>query len=147
MDYNPLVVVQSNFEDACDQMIVAINILKRSVRTLEPAAPAEVPTPKPAKAKKAAATPEPVQEAPTPVAEALTPTPTPAPAPAPAAVPTTIDPGRYETVAAIVLAHATKHGKASAVKILNDLGFKSLRDVTPDRFEEVSTTFTQLASE
>jgi hypothetical protein len=50
-------------------------------------------------------------------------------------------------VAAIVLAHATKHGKVSAVKILNDLGFKSLRDVTPDRFEEVSTTFTQLASE
>lgn len=145
MDYNPLVVVQSNFEDACDQMIVAINILKRSVRTLEPTAPAEVATPKPTKAKKAAATPEPVQEAPTPVAEA--PAPAPTPTPAPAAVPTTIDPHQYEVVAAIVLAHATKHGKASAVKILNDLGFKSLRDVTPDRFEEVSTTFTQLASE
>lgn len=138
MDYNPLVVVQSNFEDACDQMIVAINILKRSVRAVEPTAQAEAPTPKPAKAKKAAATPEPVQEAPAPA---------PVPAPAAAAVPTTIDPNRYEAVAAIVLAHATKHGKAAAVKILNDLGFKSLRDVTPDRFEEVDVVFTQLASE
>lgn len=117
MDYNLQVVSQSDFEEACDQIIIAIGNLKRSLRPQEPAAPAEAPAPtKKAKASKAAATPTPEPEH-TPAADA------------------------YTQVLKAVVDFATAHGKAAATAKLNSMGFARVRDIPPQSYEAITAAF------
>lgn len=121
MNYNLQVVSQSNFEEACDQIIIAIGNLKRSLRPQEPAAPAEAPAPtKKAKASKAAATP--------------TPEPKPEPEHTPAA-------DAYSQVLKAVVDFATAHGKAAATAKLNSMGFARVRDIPPQSYEAITAAF------
>jgi len=142
MEHNSLVVDQSDFEDACDQLIVAIKILKRSVRPPEATAPAEAP-PKKVKAKKAAATPEPTPK-PTLAAELE----------ANPVVPDFAAMSKEEHVAdimrrdaeedvlkATLVEFATANGKAAAIAKLNSLGFERMRDIPPQGYAAVIAAF------
>jgi cell division septation protein DedD len=123
MDYNSLVVDQSDFEDACDQLIVAIKILKRSVRPPEATAPAEAP-PKKVKAKKAAPTPEP------------TPEPSPEPTPEPSAE-------AHAAFKKTIVAYATAHGKAASLEKLKSMGFSAFTEVPPQSYDAVAAAFAE----
>lgn len=117
MDYNPQVVSQSDFEEACDQIIIAIGKLKRSLRPQEPAAPAEAP-PKKTRAKKAEPVPQPLPVA---VIE-----------PSPEA---------HASFKKTIVAYATKHGKTASLDKLKSMGFSVFADVLPQSYDAVAAAF------
>ncbi len=127
MEHNLSVVHQSQFEQACDEIILAIGRLKRSIRaeTEETAlAPAE-PVKKP-KAAKPKAEPAPVVEV---VEEA--------PAPADAALMT------YDEVSSKVIDFATTKGKTAMLEVYATFGAKHLRDIAPEDYAALAAALSE----
>lgn len=138
MDYNLQVVSQSDFEEACDQMIIALGNLKRSLRPQEPAAPAEAPAPT-KKAKAKAATPKPT------LAAELEANPE-----VPSFAAMTDEEhladimrrdAEEDVLKAAVVEFATAHGKAAASAKLNSMGFARVRDIPPQGYAAVIAAF------
>ncbi len=115
MEHNFPVVNPSEFEQACDEIILSIGRLKRSIRLeTQEAAPAPAEHVKKPKTAKPKATPAPVAEV---VEEA--------PAPADAVLMT------YEEVSSKVIDFATAHGKSLMLEKYAKFGAKHLRDIDP----------------
>jgi len=117
MEHNFSVVNPSEFEQSCEQLIIAIGRLKKSIHPLEAqAAPAE--STKKTKAKKAEPAPEPVVEPTTqPSVEA------------------------HAAFKKTIVAYATTHGKAAALEKLKSMGFSAFAEVPPQSYDAVAAAF------
>lgn len=128
MEHNLSVVNPSEFEQSCDDIILAIGRMKRSIRPPETqdTAPAVAEPVKKRKAAKQKAAPAPVAE----IVEK---------APAPADdVPMT-----YDQVSSKVIDYATNRGKAAMLEVYSTFGAKHLRDIDPKDYAALAAALSE----
>jgi hypothetical protein len=127
MEHNLQVVNPTQFEQACDEIILAIGRLKRSIRPeTEETASAPAEPVKKAKAAKPKAEPanvvEVVEEPPAPADDVdLT----------------------YEQVSSKVIDFATTRGKSAMLEVYAKFGAKHLRDIAPEDYAALAAALSE----
>lgn len=128
MEHNFSVVNPSEFEQSCDDIILAIGRMKRSIRPpdKQDTSPAVAEPAKKPKAAKPKAAPELVAEI---VKEA--------PAPADAVLMT------YDEVSSKVIDYASTKGKAAMLEVYSTFGAKHLRDIDPKDYAALAAALSE----